>query len=235
MNAKFACFVTGTDTNVGKTLISCALIHALARQGVRVAGMKPVAAGGVQRDKVWHNDDTDALIAASSVKLMPELATPYLLRAAASPHIAAAAENLTIGPSYIAACYQQITSLADAVVVEGVGGFRVPLAQNYDTADMAVQFGLPMVLVVGMRLGCLNHALLTAESIAARGLKLAGWVANAIDPSMQHVEENVSTLQNLLPAPLLGVIPHLPQVSAAHAANHFDFSCLPGWPNKHSN
>ncbi len=232
MSVIFSCFVTGIDTNVGKTLISCALLHALAQQGVRAAGMKPVAAGAVQRDSVWHNDDTDALIAASSVKLMPELATPYLLHTAASPHIAAAAENLSIGPSYIAACYQQITSLADAVVVEGVGGFRVPLAKDYDTADMAVQFGLPMVLVVGMRLGSLNHALLTAESIAARGLKLAGWVANTIDPAMPHLAENITTLQTLISAPLIGVVPHLPDASVARAASHLDFSCLPGWPGK---
>ena len=101
---KFACFVTGTDTDVGKTLMSCAMLYALAQQGVRAAGMKPVAAGAVQRDNAWHNDDTDALIAASTVKLVMELATPYLLRTAASPHIAAAAENLAIAPTYIAAC-----------------------------------------------------------------------------------------------------------------------------------
>ncbi|RJX33057.1 MAG: dethiobiotin synthase [Oxalobacter sp.] len=234
MNARFDCFITGTDTDVGKTLVSAALLHTLTQQGVRCAGMKPVAAGATLRDGTWRNNDAESLAAAASVKLPPDLVTPFLLRTPASPHIAASIDNLTIDAASIAAAYRKICAQTDAVVVEGVGGFRVPLAQHYDTADMAVQFGLPIVLVVGVRLGCLNHALLTAESITARGLKLAGWVANTLDTTMPYFVENVSTLKAMLSAPLIGVIPHLPDVSAASAASHLDFSCLPGWPGKQS-
>ncbi|MBS1157553.1 MAG: bioD, partial [Proteobacteria bacterium] len=120
----------------------------------------------------------------------------------------------------------------DAVVVEGVGGFRVPLAENLDTAELAVQFGLPVVLVVGLRLGCISHALLTAEAIAARGLTLAGWVANTIDPAMGFAADNVATIASRMKAPLLGVVPRLENASASQAARHLDFSCLPGWPGK---
>ena len=161
--------------------------------------MKPVAAGATLRDCIWHNADVDALALASSVKLPTEITTPYLLKTPASPHIAADLDGVRIAAKHIADCYRQIQSQTDAIVVEGVGGFRVPLlstlSSRYDTADMAVQFCLPIVLVVGMRLGCLNQALLTAESITARGLKLAGWVANTVDPAMPYFTENVSTLQ----------------------------------------
>lgn len=232
MSAKFSCFVTGTDTEIGKTLISCALLHALAQQGVRATGMKPVAAGAELRDGNWHNDDTDALAAAASIKLPAALVAPYLLQTAAAPHIAAALHDVAIKSAHIVDCYRQITLLSDAVVVEGVGGFRVPLSGGYDTADMAVQFGLPVVLVVGMRLGCINHALLTAEAIAARGLKLAGWVANTVDAAMPYLAENVEALRQNLSAPLLGAVPRLPQASAALASSHLDFSILPGWPGK---
>ncbi len=239
MTPTFACFVTGTDTDVGKTLVSSAMLFSLARQNVKCAGMKPVAAGATLQNGVWRNVDVESLTTASSVKLPTETACPYLLRTPASPHIALRLERTTLDPSRIAQCYRDIQLQAEAIVVEGVGGFRVPLVatltSRYDTADMAVQFGLPLVLVVGMRLGCLNHALLTAESITARGLQLAGWVANTTDPTMQHLAENVATLQTLLPAPLIGVIPHFQQVSATDAASHLDFSCLPGWPNKQRN
>lgn len=232
MKAKFSCFVTGTDTGIGKTLISSALLHALAQQGVQTTGMKPVAAGAEWRNNTWHNDDADALSAAANIALPPKLATPYLLRTPAAPHVAAALDGVTISGSHILDCYRQITEMADAVVVEGVGGFRVPLAENFDTADLAVQFALPMVLVVGLRLGCINHALLTAEAIAARGLKLAGWVANTTDPTMPFQSENVAALKARLSAPLLGLVPCLKPASAAQAASHLDFSCLPGWPGK---
>lgn len=235
----FSCFVTGTDTGVGKTLISSAMLHALGQLGVRAAGMKPVAAGADLRDGVWHNDDADALAAAASVVLAPELATPYLLRTAAAPHIAAALDGVTIDPARILACYHQITQLADAVVVEGVGGFRVPLTGDFDTADLAQQLALPVVLVVGLRLGCISAALLSAEAIAARGLTLGGWVANGIDPEMDYAEDNVAALSARLwsqhRAPLLGCVPRLAVPSAAAAATYLDFSSLPGWPVSSSN
>jgi dethiobiotin synthetase len=225
-----AYFVTGTDTEIGKTLVSAALLHALVRQGVRAAGMKPVAAGAEWRDGAWHNDDADQLAAAANVTLPQAISTPYLLHEPAAPHIAAACEGISIDLSHIRSCYERIAGVADAVVVEGVGGFRVPLLRRYDTADVAEQLGLPLILVVGLRLGCLNHALLTAEAIACRGLMLAGWVANVVDPSMRQLSANVDALVERLPAPLLGCVPRLDTPTAAAAAAHLDFACLPGWP-----
>jgi len=227
-------FVTGTDTEIGKTLISAALLHALSVRGLRSAGMKPVAAGAEWRDGGWHNEDADMLAAASSERLPQALTTPYLLRAATAPHIAAAQENAVINPQHILDCYAQIASAADAVVVEGVGGFRVPLTDAVDTADLAHKLALPVVLVVGLRLGCISHALLTAEAIAARGLTLAGWVANTVDAALPNAAQNVDALAARLPAPLLGCVPRLPLASAAAAAGHLDFSRLPGWPGRHA-
>ncbi|RJG02500.1 dethiobiotin synthase [Noviherbaspirillum sedimenti] len=230
MTASCAYFITGTDTDIGKTLIASAMLHVLAENRIRAAGMKPVAAGAVLRDGALHNDDADALAAAASVPLPVELATPYLLREPASPHIAAAMEGIEIDPQHIQSCYDRVAGMAQAVVVEGVGGFRVPLTDRFDTADLAQQLGLPVVMVVGLRLGCISHALLTAEAIAARGLKLVGWAANVVDLSMQHGIANLETLSARLPAPLLGCVPRLPAALPAAAAAHLDFSSLPGWP-----
>lgn len=232
MTASCAYFVTGTDTDIGKTLVASAMLHNLAENRIRAAGMKPVAAGAFLRDGVLHNDDADALAAAASVSLPPELATPYLLREPASPHIAAALEGIEIDPRHILACYDRVVEMADAVVVEGVGGFRVPLNDSVDAADLAQQLGLPVIMVVGLRLGCISHALLTAEAIAARGLKLAGWVGNVVDLAMQHGIANVESLSARLQAPLLGCVPRLPAALPAAAAAHLDFSSLPGWPVK---
>jgi dethiobiotin synthetase len=234
MNALPSYFVTGTDTEIGKTLVSAALLHALGQTGLRAAGMKPVAAGTVLRDGSWHNEDVDMLAAASSLMLPQALTTPYLLREAAAPHIAAELEQVAIDLNHIRSCYDEVVAQADAVVVEGVGGFCVPLSEQFSTADLAQQLGLPVVMAVGMRLGCISHALLTAEAIAARGLTLAGWVANSIDPHMAHREGNIKALQARLPAPLLGIVPWLASPSAAEAAEYIDFSCLPDWPGKHA-
>lgn len=230
VNKPFACFVTGTDTDVGKTLISSALLHTLGQRGIRAAGMKPVAAGSTLHNGVWRNADADSLAAASSVTLPPPLATPYLLREPVAPHIAAALQHISIDPPHILACYAYITELADAVVVEGVGGFRVPLTDTYDTADLAQQLGLPVIMVVGLRLGCISAALVTAEAIAARGLTLAGWVANVVDDSMPFAMDNVAAISARLAAPLLGSVPRLAAADPAVAADHIDFSVLPGWP-----
>ena len=223
-------FITGTDTEIGKTLVSSALLHALSVAGVRVVGMKPIAAGAFMHDNMLHNEDADLLAAAASVALPPALATPYLLRAAAAPHVAAVLDNVQIDLQHILQCYATVAELADAVVVEGVGGFKVPLADAFDTADMAQQLGLPVILVVGLRLGCLSHALLTAEAIAARGLSLAGWVGNVVDTDMAYAEENIAALRQRIPAPLLGVVPRLATPGAATAAGHLDFSRLATWP-----
>ncbi len=232
MSIKPAYFITGTDTEIGKTLVTSTLLYALGQQGVRAAGMKPVAAGAELHDGVWHNEDADRIADAASVEVPRELVTPYLLREPAAPHIVAAQEGIVIDLAHIRSCYDRVAGMADAVVVEGVGGFRVPLSDRYDTADLAQQLGLPVILVVGLRLGCINHALLTADAIAARGLTLAGWVGNVVDLEMRYGMDNVNALTQRLPAPLLGCIPRLPAALPAAAAAHLDFSVLPGWPGK---
>jgi dethiobiotin synthetase len=233
MTAAFSCFVTGTDTGIGKTLIATTLLYALEQRGVRTAGMKPVAAGAVLRDGIWHNDDADALAQASNVVLPSTLTTPYLLHEATAPSIAAAQAGIVIDIVHVRDCYNTVTSLADAVVVEGIGGFRVPLSTHHDTADLARQLALPVVLVVGLRLGCLNHALLSADAIAVSGLMLAGWIGNVVDLDFPYVFDHIDTLAARLPAPLLGCVPRLDAPLAAAAAVHLDFSCLPGWPGAH--
>lgn len=221
-----AWFITGTDTEIGKSLCSAALLHAFAAHGKRVAGMKPIAAGAVWHNGSWHNDDVALITAASNVNIAPELSCPYLLREAAAPHIAAAFEDVSFDLAHIEGCLTQIRAQADITVVEGVGGFRVPLTAYEDTADLAAKLGLPVILVVGMRLGCINHALLTVEAVRARGLKLAGWIANQIDPAMRHVTANIEALQARIPAPLLGHIPHLVPADPRAAAEHLHLSLL---------
>ena len=230
MSTPLSLFVTGTDTEIGKTLVSAALLRGFARAGLRAAAMKPIAAGAFEVDGVWHNEDADQLDAASSVLLPPTLRTPYLLKAPAAPHIVAALENVTLDIGHIVDCHAQALKLADIVVVEGVGGFRVPLTDTHDTADLALALNLPVVLVVGMRLGCISHALLTAEAIAARGLHLAGWVANRVDPDMGFADENIAAIRSRLmrqyDAPLLGIVPHLNPLSADAAADCLDITPL---------
>jgi dethiobiotin synthetase len=204
-NQKPAWFVTGTDTEVGKTFVSCALLHAMRQRGWTALGMKPVAAGC---DAEGRNEDVEQLIAASSSTAPRELVNPYAFRAAIAPHIAAAEEGRTIELASIVAAFEQLQDLADAVLVEGVGGFCVPLGADLDTEDLAVALDLPVILVVGMRLGCISHALLTEQAIAARGLQLVGWVANRIDPAMSRFDENLAALQARIAAPLLGVVPY---------------------------
>jgi dethiobiotin synthetase len=230
MSAALSLFVTGTDTEIGKTFVSAALLHGFARAGLRAAAMKPVAAGAFEVDGVWHNEDADQLDAAANVPLPPDIRTPYLLKAPAAPHIVAAHEQVVLDIGRIVACHAQAARQAQIVVVEGVGGFRVPLTDTHDTADLAVALNLPVVLVVGMRLGCISHALLTAEAIAARGLPLAGWVANRIDPAMRFADENIDAIRTRLAqqygAPLLGRIPHLQPASPAAAADCLDTAAL---------
>ena len=199
-----AWFITGTDTEVGKTFTTCALLHRLHSDGIKALGMKPVAAG---TDSHGQNGDVEALIAASGVNAPRELVNPYLFRPPIAPHIAAAIEGREIDIAHIVRSFEALQEMAEAVLVEGVGGFCVPLDAQYDTADLAEQLGLPVILIVGMRLGCINHALLTEQAIAARGLKLAGWIANRIDPDMSRFEENLAALKARIKAPLLGVVP----------------------------
>jgi len=223
-------FVTGTDTNVGKTLVSAALIHSLASHGLKVAGMKPVAAGAELRDgKLW-NEDVALLSGEANVTLPTHLIAPYLFKEAAAPHVAAALEDKHINPATIFTAFEQIRAQTEAVIVEGVGGFCVPLTPQTDMADIAVRLQLDVILVVGLRLGCLNHALLTAEAIVARGLRLAGWVVNQIDPAMPHQAANIEALRERLSAPCLGSLPWMPVPSAALAVDALDFSPLAHWP-----
>jgi dethiobiotin synthetase len=224
----FSCFVTGTDTGVGKSLVAAALVRAQAQAGLRVCGMKPVAAGATLREGQWHNEDVDQLEAEASVAAARSDVCPYLLEAALAPHIAAELAGVRIEAREILLAYARLRERAEAVVVEGVGGFRVPLGPRFDTADLASRLDLPVVLVVGLRLGCLNHAALTAEAVAARGLRLAGWVGNRIDPHMAHPERNLESLAQGLAVPFLGCIPHLARPDAAGALAHLDLGPLPG-------
>jgi dethiobiotin synthetase len=226
MQRPLSLFVTGTDTEIGKTLTASALLHALSQRGFTTVGMKPVAAGAELRDGAWHNEDVDALDAASTEHPPLALRTPYLLRTPAAPHIAAALEGVTLSPEHILGCYQQLCDLADAVVVEGVGGFRVPLTEHDDTADLSVALGLPVVMVVGLRLGCINQALLTQEAVLSRGLKLVGWVANSTQTEMAFEAGNIDALRARITAPLLGHVPRLARADAAEAARHLDLNLL---------
>jgi len=215
-------FVTGTDTGVGKTLIACALLRAFARTGKSVVGMKPVAAG--REGGRWA--DVEALAHASTVSARAQIVNPYALEPAIAPHIAAELAGLEIGLEPIAHAYEELSRLADVVVVEGVGGFLVPLNAAQTGADLAMRLGLPMVLVVGMRLGCLNHALLTRRQLEASGLRCAGWVANCIFPDMPHLDGNIRALEQRLDCPLLGVVPFLREPTPAGVAGLLSFDAL---------
>ena len=199
-------FIIGMDIGVGKTFVTCALLYTLKAQGIAAIGMKPIAAGGEMTPDGLNNEDVEALHLASVVKLQREDLNCYLLSEPIAPHIAAANEDIDIDLDVIRQRFDQLAELADVVLVEGVGGFIVPLGDSISTADLAQDLDLPVILVVGMRLGCLNHALLTQEAILARGLTLAGWVANQIDPHMAELDANIEALEERIRAPLLGVI-----------------------------
>ena len=201
-----ALFVTGTDTGVGKTRVACALLRAFAGGGKRAVGMKPIAAGAAFESGRLVNDDVVALAAAGNVIAPPELINPYCFLEPIAPHIAAARAGIAIDMGRIVEAFRALRNIADVVVVEGAGGFCVPLGEDSTMADLARALGAPVVLTVGMRLGCLNHALLTADAIRAAGLDLAGWFANHIEPQMPYADENVAALRTRLRAPLLARI-----------------------------
>lgn len=204
-----ALFIAGTDTGIGKTHTACTLIHALRATGLNVCGMKPVASGCIETAQGLRNEDALALLAAGSTPSPAyEEINPVALREPLSPHLAAAHEGVTIALRPLHEAYQNLCMRYDVVVVEGVGGWRVPLAPDLLASDIPKDWALPVVLVVGLRLGCLNHALLSAEAIKADGCHLVGWIGNCIDPGMAAIEENIATLRALLPAPCLGILPH---------------------------
>lgn len=214
MNQGF--FITGTDTGVGKTLISTALINALRGQGLRVSGMKPVASGCIDNGYGLRNEDADQLLEAANVSADYDLICPYRFMPPIAPHIAAQQEGIDIRIDYIMQCYQKLQSCADVVVVEGVGGWQVPISEDQFMSDLAVETGLPVIIVVGVRLGCINHALLTVDSVLASGLAVAGWVFNQIDPDMQQLDAVKQTLQGFMPGTMLADIPYqeVPDVEA---------------------
>jgi len=221
-------FVTGTDTEVGKTWVSVALIAALRARGLSVAAMKPIASGG-ERDAAGRlvNEDALALQAAIGGTLDYAQINPYVFEPPIAPHLAAAEAGVALSLERLAAQAQDLAAGADIVVVEGVGGWAVPLDERHSVADLARALGWPVVLVVGLRLGCLNHALLTAQAIEAAGLSLAGWVANAIDPGFERVEANLGTLRARLAAPLLGHLPHAPGAAPGELGAYLQLDALP--------
>jgi dethiobiotin synthetase len=201
------CFVTGTDTEIGKTLIASALVCTARRKGMRAVGFKPIAAGCEQRGGQRCNEDVERLFAVSTPGFTREEINVYLFDPPIAPHIAAQESGATIDLEAIVQRHRALAARADYVVVEGAGGWLVPLSATESFADLAVRLGLPVVLAVGMRLGCINHALLTEASIRACGLQLAGWVANRIDPDMARFDANLASLCERIDAPLLGVVP----------------------------
>ncbi len=219
-----AFFIAGTDTGIGKTHASCTLLHALRAAGQVACGMKPVASGCMETADGLRNEDALALLAAGSAPLPYARVNPVALRDPLSPHLAAAHDGVTIALPPLRAAFDALCAEHDAVVVEGVGGWRVPLAPGLFASDIAKAWQLPVILVVGLRLGCLSHALLTAEAIVADGRPLLGWVGNRIDPSMDAPDENIATLRDLLPAPCLGILPH--GVAPAQAASSLDLTAL---------
>jgi len=224
-----AFFITGTDTAAGKTLVSEALLHAAAAKGLSTLGLKPVAAGTEIRDGVMVNEDAWLLQQAASLDVDYFRVNPVVLEQAMAPHIAAVAEGVNINARQLALqCCETLDVLQpDFAVIEGAGGWCVPLNDDETMVDLCIGLARPVVLVVGMQLGCLNHALLTAQAIKASGLILAGWVANRIDPDMQAFDENVASLQARLPAPLLGIVPALEGADAARrAADHLNIDLL---------
>lgn len=204
-------FVVGTDTNVGKTYVASALLRHFVSSGKRALGMKPVASGcELSEHGIWQgqlvNDDVVALYEAGNVPAALELINPYRFEPAIAPHIAAEKAGVEIDLDLIVRSYHTLAEMADVVVVEGAGGFFVPVNDQQTLADLAVKLKLPIILLVGMRLGCINHALLTVEAIKSRGLTLAGWVANQVEPDMPMFAENLVSLQQRIESPCLSVV-----------------------------
>ena len=220
------CFVKGTDTGVGKKAVSCALLAAAARAGLRTAAIKPVAAGC---DASGRNEDALLLLQWMTEPLAYEQVNPVALSAAIAPHIAAQQEGRSLQASRLAGlCRGVMLAGADFVLIEGAGGWRVPISARETLADVAVQLQAGVILVVGMRLGCINHALLTAEAIARDGLRLAGWVANQTGEIMPSYAENLDSLRRMLPAPLLGEVPCLLPFDVEQASRGLSLEALKG-------
>lgn len=222
-----AYFVTGTDTGVGKTTVTCALLAAAKTRGLTTLALKPVASGCEETEDGLRNDDALALQAVMTASLSYQEINPVALRAPLSPHLAAAAAGRRLTLMQIAGyCRGTLMQKADFKLVEGAGGWRVPVSDRELLSGLPRLLGTPVILVVGIRLGCINHAILTAEAILKDGVRLAGWVANIIDPDMAALDENLHTLKELLPAPCLGVLPWAPGTEAAVMAAQLDLAPL---------
>ena len=215
-------YITGTDTGIGKTTASAALLAALNDGGVRAVGMKPVASGCERTSNGLRNEDTLALLAQSCGAPNYGLVNPFALREPIAPHIAAREEGMEITLEPINAAFAALSTSADCVVVEGVGGWSVPLSESLMQNDVVRALNLPVILVVGIRLGCINHALLSARAITADGCELIGWIGNRIDPHMLRVDENIATLRERLPAPCLGILPFEANADARRMGAHLD-------------
>ena len=222
----FSVYVTGTDTGIGKTLASCALLQALRGHGLRAAGMKPVASGCERIEGEWRNADALALQAAGEPGIAYADINPFALEHPLAPELAARDAGVEVSLLPILASHARLSDHADALVIEGVGGWAAPLSASLMQADLVRALRLPVLLVVGLRLGCLNHALLSARAIAADGAHLAGWIASHVDPDMERVEDNIEMLRARLPAPCWGVLPHAPNADAATMARRLRIPML---------
>ncbi|MBI6845983.1 dethiobiotin synthase [Pseudomonas syringae pv. tomato] len=222
-----AYFITGTDTDAGKTTVAAGLLHAARLKGLSTAAGKPVASGCVMAAEGLRNSDALALQAECSVVLDYDEVNPLAFAPAIAPHLAALEAGVTLTvDSLLQPMRHILNKQADFTLIEGAGGWRVPLAGEHNLSDLAIALGLPVILVVGVRLGCINHAVLTAEAIARDGLHLAGWVANVIDAQTSRLEENLATLRERLPAPCLGRVPRLSEASAENVAHYLDVQLL---------
>lgn len=231
MSAAF--FITGTDTEVGKTTIAAALLHAARRAGQSTAAAKPVASGCDQTAAGLRNSDALALLGQCSLSMRYEQVNPFAFAPAIAPHLAAREAGVELSVAKLLQPVRDMLALgADFSVVEGAGGWRVPLTGRETLSDLAVLLGLPVILVVGVRLGCINHALLSAEAIERDGLRLAGWVGNIIDPATSRLKENLETLAERLTAPCLGQVPRLTMASPGEVAAYLDLAPLEVMPLK---
>jgi len=222
-----AYFITGTDTDVGKTTIAAGLLYAAREAGLSTVAGKPVASGCEITPQGLRNADALALMAVSSVTLTYDEVNPVAFEPPIAPHIAAREAGQVVNVQTLLAPMRHVLAQqADFTLIEGAGGWRVPLSGQDSLSDLAQALDLPVILVVGVRLGCISHALLTAEAIARDGLQLAGWVANIIGPKTARLEENLATLAERLPAPCLGRVPKLKTASAQAVAEHFQFDLL---------
>lgn len=222
-----AYFVTGTDTEIGKTTIAAGLLHAARRAGLSTAAAKPVASGCVATAEGLRNDDALALLGQCSLPLRYEDVNPLAFAPAIAPHLAAREAGVQLD---VASLQQAVGAIlargADFTLVEGAGGWRVPLSGQETLSDLPVALNLPVILVVGVRLGCINHAVLSAEAIARDGLRLAGWVANVVDAQTSRLDDNLATLAERLPAPCLGRVPRLQQATPTAVAEHLNLETL---------